>query len=141
MAERDSDMRARRANLVRGLARTLVEALEAVEVRRGDHQIPIRRAGVTPRNLVGAWRHEENTTMCSSWEVSQMLRGRIGAFQQPEPHPGGLSMRGGKGQGIVINYPILTHMSQHPTEDRAGAEPLLLHPLTSHRPPPGWEAS
>ena len=64
MAERASDMRTRRANSVRGQARALVEALEAAEVRRRDHQITIGRAGITPRNWVGAWRHEENMTMC-----------------------------------------------------------------------------
>ena len=132
MAERDSDMRARRANLVRGQARTLIEALEAVEVRRRGHQISMGRAGVTPRNWVGAGRHEENTTTCSRQEVSQMPRGRIGAFKQPEPHPGGLLMRRGRGQGLVINITILTCMSQHPTEGRGRGRALAPpspHPL------------
>ena len=67
--------------------------------------------------------------MCSRQEVSQMHRGRIGAFQQTEPHPGGLSMGRGRGQSLFINTPILTCMSQ--LKEGAGADPCssIPHPL------------
>ena len=73
MVERSDDSRAWRANLARGQARMLIEALEAVENRRESQEhVLVGRAGVTPRNWMGAQRNEEGMTMCSRQEVSQI---------------------------------------------------------------------
>ena len=74
ISERNNDSRVWRENLVRGHTRTLIEALEAVEMRGRDvqeHHVSIGRAGEALRNLVGAHRYEDERTMCNRQEVSQ----------------------------------------------------------------------
>ena len=71
-----------------GRARTLLEAIERVEARGGgrpqmDRPLTLGRAGMAPQNWVGT--HDEVRTKCDGREVGQ-----------PEPNPGGLSLRRGQ---------------------------------------------
>ena len=72
---------------------------------------PLERAGVTPQNWVGAHNNVHERTKCGRREVIQ-----------PEPHPGGLSLR--RGWGLAINTPILNSISHYPTAGRDRGQAL-----------------
>ena len=114
--------------MARGGARTLLEAIERVEARGGrpqvNRQVTIGRVGVMPWNWVGT--HDEVRTMCDGREVGQ-----------PDPHPGGLSLRRGQGQSLVINTPILNNMSHNSVIGVGRGQALLPHPPTPGKSSPG----
>ena len=125
MADREGD-REWTERLVQVRARTLIEALERVKSRgRGVQQQnrPLGRVGVIPPNWVGGHNNNDERVMCSRQEMSQ---GRGGIYNQMEQQPRGLSLcnRRGRGQGLVINFPILKCISQHPTEGRGRGRAL-----------------
>ena len=70
---------------------------------------------MTPQNWVRTCG--EVRTKCDGREVGQL-----------EPHPGGLSLKRGQGQSLVINTPILNTTSNNLPQGGAGARPFLLHP-------------
>ena len=107
-----------------GTAKTLLEALERVEAGGGgrpqvNRLINLGIAGVMPQNWVGT--QDKMRTTCDGREVGQS-----------EPHPGGLSLRRGRGQSLTIQTPMPNNVSHNPPVGRAGAEPLLLHPPSPH---------
>ena len=132
MADRDTN-REWREHLAQGWARTLIAALKAVGNRGRSRAFPLQtisigRARVTPRNWVGAHRHDDERATCSRQEVSQ---GRGGINNQIEQCPGGLSSwnRRGRGQGITL----YTSTTQTPVEGRGRGRALA--PSSPPSPP------
>ena len=80
---------------------------------------PFRRAGVTPPNWVQTCDNVEERTTCGRKEVGQ-----------PEPCPGGLSLRRVGVKVLLLIPPYFITCPIIHLQEGAGAEPLLLHPPT-----------